>query len=135
MCCRSTQIVNVYYGLRIKSVRPLISSPPNDRRREIRSPGWRKRRAEFLKQGTLNSLTHSGSYILRDFRLFLIVSIPLKELTADTQTLIRLREDFVSSLNSLQMATRPIPITNFISLLIDLLNPSRDLLFGATTLE
>ncbi len=84
-----------------------------------------QKRAEFLKQGTLNSLTHSGSYILRDFRLFLIVSIPLKELTADTQSLIRLREDFVSSLNSLQMATRPIPITHFISLLTDLLNPSR----------
>ena len=85
-----------------------------------------QKRAEFLKQGTLNSLTHSGSFILRDFRLFLIVSIPLKELAVDTQSLIRLREDFVSSLNSLQMATRPIPITNFISLLIDLLNPSRD---------
>lgn len=83
-----------------------------------------QKRAEFLKQGTLNSLTHSGSYLIRDFRLFLIVSIPLKELAADTQSLLVLREDFVSSLNSLRMTTRPIPITNFISLLMDLLNPS-----------
>ena len=85
-----------------------------------------QKRAEFLKQGTLDSLTKSGSFILRDFRLFLVISIPLKEITADTQTLIRLREDFVSSLNSVNMASRSIPITNFISLLIDLLNPSTD---------
>jgi conjugal transfer ATP-binding protein TraC len=85
-----------------------------------------QKRAEFLKQGTLDSLTKSGSFILRDFRLFWVISIPLKEITADTQTLIRLREDFVSSLNSVNMASRSIPITNFISLLIDLLNPSTD---------
>ena len=41
-----------------------------------------QKRAEFLKQGTLDSLTKSGSFILRDFRLFLVISIPLKEITA-----------------------------------------------------
>ena len=58
--------------------------------------------------------------------MFLVVSIPLKEIAADTQMLTRLREDFVSSFNSVNMSSRSIPMTNFISLLIDLLNPSTD---------
>jgi conjugal transfer ATP-binding protein TraC len=84
-----------------------------------------QKRAEFLKQGTLNSLTRSGSTILRDFRLFLVISLPLKDRSAETETLVRLREDFVSSLNSVNMACRSIPIENFISVISDLLNPTR----------
>lgn len=85
-----------------------------------------QQRAEFLKQGTRHSLTHSGSFILRDFRLLIAVSIPLKNLTADTQTLMRLREDFISSLNSVNMASRSLSVTHLMSLLMDLINPSSD---------
>ena len=84
-----------------------------------------EKRAEFLKAGTLQSLTSSGSFLLRDFRLFFVVSMPLKNNSPENETLCQLREDIMSSLNSVQMASRNIPIQNFISVLTDLLNPSR----------
>ncbi len=82
-----------------------------------------QKRAEYLKSGTLNSLAASGTYILRDFRLYLVVSLPNKN-KENSEQLIQVREDMISSLRSLQMASRNIPIENFLSLMTDLLNPS-----------
>ena len=94
-----------------------------------------ERRAEFLKNGTLNSLTASGAYILRDFRLFLIVSLPLKNQAEDVQTLTRLRADIISSLHSVQMVSRSIPMNTFIGVLTDLLNPMQFSLYQTAALE
>ena len=82
-----------------------------------------QKRAEFLKRGTLKSLAADGSYILRDFRLYLVVSLPHKD-KENADQLIQVREDITSSLRSLQMASRNIPIENFLGLMTDLLNPS-----------
>ena len=35
-----------------------------------------RQRTDFLKQGTLHSLSRQGSLLIRDFRLFLTISIP-----------------------------------------------------------
>lgn len=85
-----------------------------------------KQRVEYLKRGTLNSLTLSGQFILRDFKLFVVVSMPKKEKEVEmqTQTLVELRQDIQSSFKSIQIPTRDISIENFMSLMTDLINPS-----------
>ncbi|HVV69606.1 MAG TPA: type IV secretion system protein TraC [Gammaproteobacteria bacterium] len=82
-----------------------------------------QKRAEFLKNGTLQSLAADGNFILRDFKLYLVVSMPHKNQT-NIEELSQVRDDITSSLRSLQMASRNIPIENFLSLMTDLLNPS-----------
>ncbi len=85
-----------------------------------------KQRVEFLKQGAFKSLSTSGSFILRDFKLYIVVSLPKRNCETQTQELIEVREDIQSSLKSVQIITRDIPIENFISLLWDLINPSKN---------
>ena len=85
-----------------------------------------KQRTDFLKKGTLQSLTTSGQFYLRDFKLYLILSLPKKDIDVQSEQLLELRQDIQSSLKSVHIATRDIPIENFISLMMDLLNPSRN---------
>ncbi len=85
-----------------------------------------KQRTEFLRRGTLTSLSTHGSFILRDFKLYLVISLPKKQVDDQLQTLVELRDDIQSSLKSVQIFTRDISIENFISLLWDLLNPSKN---------
>ena len=87
-----------------------------------------KQRTDFLKQGTLTSLSRSGSLLLRDFKLVIILSIPKKHLEEQIAELIELRQALQSSLKSICLFTRDMPITEFISFLRDLLNPTSRLL-------
>ncbi|MCE3237362.1 MAG: hypothetical protein K0R24_343 [Gammaproteobacteria bacterium] len=86
-----------------------------------------KKRSEFLKKGVYQSLTSQGSFILRDFRLFIAISLPRKVHDRFTHDLMTVRDDIVSSLKSMQMPTKNILVKEFISLLSDLLHPSSDI--------
>jgi len=83
-----------------------------------------KKRTDFLKSGTNSSLSKNGIYIIRDFRLFVTVSIPRKNINDDSSDLINIRNDLMSALKSINIYSQNIGITNFISLMSDLLNPS-----------
>jgi conjugal transfer ATP-binding protein TraC len=87
-----------------------------------------KQRTDFLKKGALQSLARNGTFILRDFLPYVVVSIPKKHREAECQPeideLVALRQDIQSSLKSVNIESRSIPINNFIRLLWDLLNPS-----------
>lgn len=83
-----------------------------------------EQRTAFLKKGTLNSLSTTGSLILRDFKLYIIFSKPKKNVNTQIEELVELRNEMVSSLKSIQIHTRDIPIENFLSTLSDLINPS-----------
>lgn len=81
-----------------------------------------QRRADFLRHGSHHSLCSQGSFILRDFKLYWVVSMPAHQATA--HILQQLREDISSSLHSIHMPHRDIPIEQFLSLMTDLLHPS-----------
>jgi conjugal transfer ATP-binding protein TraC len=83
-----------------------------------------KQRTDFLKQGTLHSLSRSGHLLLRDFKLVITLSIPKKNVEEQISELIELRQALQSSLKSIHLYTRDIPIDVFISVLRDLLNPT-----------
>ncbi|CAN5420944.1 type IV secretion system protein TraC [soil metagenome] len=85
-----------------------------------------KERTNYLKKGTLTSLASSGSFILRDFKLYIVLSVPKKNVLAITEQLTALRQDLQSSLKSINIYTRNIPIDNFISWLYDLINPTEN---------
>lgn len=83
-----------------------------------------KKRTDFLKKGTQESLTTSGSFIIRDIRLFIIVSIANKSFEESSEKLSGLREDIVGSLKSINMPTCNLGIDGFLSVMRDLINPS-----------
>jgi conjugal transfer ATP-binding protein TraC len=83
-----------------------------------------RKRTDFLRQGTLKSLSISSSLLLRDFKLLLVVSLPKKHIDEQIVELIEVRQALQSSLKSIRLFTRDIPITVFMSVLWDLLNPS-----------
>jgi conjugal transfer ATP-binding protein TraC len=82
-----------------------------------------KKRTDFLKKGTLESLSKQGSFILRDFRLFTIVSMPKKTVEKSIQELIEIRQDVESTLKSVQILTEQATVNDFLNLMSDLVNP------------
>jgi conjugal transfer ATP-binding protein TraC len=83
-----------------------------------------KERTAFLKQGTLDSLSSSGHLLLRDFKLVIALSIPKKHFDEQTSELVELRQALQSSLKSVHLFTRDMPINTFINFLRDLLAPT-----------
>lgn len=86
-----------------------------------------KKRTDFLKKGVYKSLTSQGSFVLRDFRLFISISLPRKTNDNFTHDLITLRDDISSSLKSMQMPVRNVLVQEFLSVMSDLLHPSSDI--------
>lgn len=84
-----------------------------------------QQRERFLKTGTLNTLAADGAFLLRDFKLYLVVSMPYKSGHETVTKLLRARDELNSSLASAQMQSSAISIDRFISVMTDLLNPTR----------
>jgi conjugal transfer ATP-binding protein TraC len=84
-----------------------------------------KKRTDFLKKGTQESLSTHGNFIMRDFRLFLVVSVPCKQHEEVVEELLQLREDFVSSLKSIYVANRSLLVDDFLSVLREWVQPSQ----------
>lgn len=85
-----------------------------------------KMRADHFKRGAYQSLTKSGPFLIRFHRLFLVVSMPCKHVNAVTPELMTLREDFQSSLKSMNIPSGVLGVTDFISVLSDLISPTKD---------
>lgn len=83
-----------------------------------------KKRTDFLKRGVYQSLTTQGSFILRNFRLFISASLSKKGDQDFTSALLKFREDLISSLKSIQVPTHIVYAERFVSLLVDILHPS-----------
>jgi len=86
-----------------------------------------KRRAEFYRKGVYRSLTRESHYMLRDFRLFLSVSIPRKTIDDDRLFLTTLREDISNNLKSVNIACIPLTVEQIISLKKEWLFPTQSL--------
>lgn len=83
-----------------------------------------KKRTDFLKAGVFNSLTAQGNFILRDFRLFIVVSQKRNMKETDGSHLLTLREDIISSLKSIQIPAAALKVEEVISVVTDMLHPS-----------
>jgi conjugal transfer ATP-binding protein TraC len=85
-----------------------------------------QKRMDYLQKGAHASLSNFGSLLLRNFRLFISVSIPKKQEDA-IHTLIGLRDDFESSFKSIGMSSKRLDAHEFISVFSDIINPTKDL--------
>jgi len=86
-----------------------------------------KKRTEFLKRGINESLTTSGTFLIRDLKLFIIVSCSGKFSDAISMSLMELRDSISSSLKSINMLSHNLGVEGFLSLISDLINPSTDI--------
>lgn len=84
------------------------------------------KRIDYLKKGVSESLTGFGTHILRDFRLFIVVSMPKKQGDAKAE-LIQLRDDLESSLQSINMFSQRLNARDLVNLLRDIIIPSQSL--------
>jgi len=83
-----------------------------------------RQRTEFLQSGAHTSLIANESFNVRDFRLLIVVSLGHKRGENLRTRLVELRQDIVSSLQSIALPTRNLVVTEFLSLMSDWLNPS-----------
>ncbi|ARB91032.1 type IV secretion system protein TraC [Legionella longbeachae] len=86
-----------------------------------------KRRAQFYREGVYGSLTRESHFMLRDFRLFLCVSVPRKSLDEDRTLLTVLREDITNNLRSANIACMHLTVDTILSLKREWLYPSQSL--------
>lgn len=85
------------------------------------------RRAEFYRNGVYQSLTRESNFVLRDFRLFLSISIPRVSMDDDSLTLISLREDVTNNLKSVNIACKALSVDEVIGLKRTWLFPEKSL--------
>jgi conjugal transfer ATP-binding protein TraC len=85
-----------------------------------------QKRVDYLKNGAHESLSSFGSLLLRNFRLFITVSMPKKYGDSHAE-LIGLRDDLESSLKSINMSNKRIDAQEFLSTFSDLIIPTSDL--------
>ena len=85
------------------------------------------RRAEFYRKGVYQSLVKESNFVLRDFRLFLSVSIPRKSIEDDRLLLSSLREDITNNLKSVNMVCTELSVEQVISLKREWLYPTENL--------
>lgn len=85
------------------------------------------RRAEFYRKGVYSSLTKESNFVLRDFRLFLSVSIPRKSIEDDRLLLGSLREDISNNLKSVNIACEALTVEQVIGLKREWMFPTEGL--------
>lgn len=83
-----------------------------------------KKRTDYLRNGAFNSLTAQGSYVIRDFRLFIVVSQKRSVHDSEGHALLTLREDIISSLKSIQIPSVVLKVEELISVVTDILHPT-----------
>jgi conjugal transfer ATP-binding protein TraC len=86
-----------------------------------------KKRTEFLREGVNQSLIPSGNYVIRDFRLFIVVSQQGKISDAVSMKLMELRDSITSSFKSINMLSQNLGIEGFLSVMNDLINPTSNI--------
>ena len=81
------------------------------------------KREAFLKKGIWQTLSSEGPFVLRDFRFYLVVSQSQKK-EGKIEQLLRVREEMVSSLASVQINSRHFDANQFLTLMNDFINPN-----------
>lgn len=84
-----------------------------------------QKRSEFLKKGAFDSLTKSGHYILRDFRLFIVIS-QIRSDHPNITSLLSLRDDISSSLKSINISISYVGVEDLLSIVNDIIHPNDD---------
>ena len=82
-----------------------------------------EKRVEFLSRGANESLVNNGSYVLRDFQLFIVVSTP-RTSNDNAINLLNTRNNIMSSLRSVGIISESMGIDRFLSVMTDILNPT-----------
>lgn len=85
------------------------------------------RRAEFYRKGVFNSLLKESNFVLRDFRLFLCISIPRKSIEEDRMLLTSLRGDITNNLKSVNILCKNLSVDQVIGLKREWLFPTNSL--------
>lgn len=85
------------------------------------------RRAEFYRKGVYSSLMKESNFVLRDYRLFLCISIPRKSIEDDRLLLSSLREDVTNNLKSVNILCHELTVEQVISLKREWLFPTDSL--------
>src|SRR3990167_5233957 len=84
-----------------------------------------KKRTDYLRKGAFDSISRNSSLMIRNFRLLISVSIPLSH---DYEgELMGLRDDLQSSLQSINMNSQTLNAEDFLSVVSDLITPTRAL--------
>lgn len=83
-----------------------------------------KKRTDYLRNGAFHTLTAQGNFILRDFRLFIVVSQKRSMKETECSHLLTLREDIISSLKSIQIPSTALQVEEVISIVTDMLRPN-----------
>ncbi|HEX4045461.1 MAG TPA: type IV secretion system protein TraC, partial [Gammaproteobacteria bacterium] len=78
-----------------------------------------KKRGDFLKGGSFETLSSQGSFILRNVRLFIVISENKK--FSPVYNLITVRDDIINLFKSLRVPSQDITINEFISMMTDML--------------
>lgn len=81
------------------------------------------KRISFLRQGVSNSISENTTILLRDFKLYIIVSGNDKLPSASVNHLILLRKQIQSTLKSIHMETRVIDAEKFLQFLPNMCQP------------
>ncbi len=81
------------------------------------------KRMEFFKQGVYQPISAQSQTVLRDFCLYITVSLPRKRIDADE--LLMIREKMIKTLSSINILATRITIENFLSQLSALISPYR----------
>ncbi|WP_131775016.1 type IV secretion system protein TraC [Legionella anisa] len=86
-----------------------------------------QQRAEFYKKGVYQSLTQESHFSLRDFRLFLCISVPRNTLDEDRLVLTTLREDLINNLRSVNIGCSSVSVEEVLSIKREWLYPTQSL--------
>lgn len=83
-----------------------------------------KKRTDYLKNGAFDSISRYGSIMMRNFRIFISVSVP--KYNHDYQgELVGLRDDIQSSLQSINMQSETLNANAFKSMMMDIITPAQ----------
>lgn len=85
-----------------------------------------KKKTDYLKTGAYRSLISNGTQLVRDFRLFIVISITTKKNEDKSAQLIKIRESLVSSLRSINLLTRNVDADELLSIVSSLLHPNNN---------
>lgn len=84
-----------------------------------------KKRTDYLKKGAFDSLSQFGSLLIRNFKTYIVISAPKKQM--DIHDIVGLREDIESSLKSINIASNVLNAQQFLSTFYDIITPTEQL--------
>ena len=87
-------------------------------------------RIRFFEKGINQSLLKSDTFLVRNFQLLFSVSLPKSDVKQEKnlkKTLTEIRQSLQSSLKSIQLATSPMKVETFLSMMSDWINVNTDL--------